>query len=164
VSDSSVTSSPPWLTKLQTTAAAASSTTAPPSPHRASAVTPAAGRSTSVVPIQLNKNAFQVKANPDGSLCERSPAVAQQMKLQHRRTFVDQFNDMLQQYGSTHEQQLLGCYDLIQKHGSASSLLCAAAKLWSENLPLTPEAKCKAEDAATCKEIIDNVALHIQSS
>jgi hypothetical protein len=80
------------------------------------------------------------------------------MKLQHGRTFVDQFNNMVQQYGSTHEQQLLLCYDLLKKQGPASSPLCAAAKLWSENLPLTPEAKRKAEDAATHKDIIDNVA------
>jgi hypothetical protein len=158
LSDSSVTSSPPRLTESQTTAAAAASTTAPPSPHRAIAVTPASGRRTSVVPVQLNKNAFQVKAKRDGSLCERSPEAARQMKWRHKMNFVDQFNDMVQKHGRTHEQQLLLCYDLLKKQKPTSSPLGAAAKLWSENLPLTPEAKCKAEDAATRKEIIDNVA------
>jgi hypothetical protein len=160
LSDSSVTSSPPRLTESQTTAAAAAaaSTTAPPSPHRASTVTPASGRRTSVVPVQLNKNAFQVKAKRNGSLCERSPEAAQKMKWCHKRNFVDQFNDMVQQHRRTHEQQLLLCYDLLKKQKPTSSPLGAAAKLWSKNLPLTPEVKCKAEDAATCEEIIDNVA------
>jgi hypothetical protein len=80
------------------------------------------------------------------------------MKWRHKMNFVDQFNDMVQKHGRTHEQQLLLCYELLKKQKPTSSPLGAAAKLWSENLPLTPEAKCKAEDAATCKEIIDNVA------
>jgi hypothetical protein len=125
LSDSSVTSSPPRLTESQTTAAAAESTTAPPSPHRAIAVTPASGRRTSVVPVQLNKNAFQVKAKRDGSLCERSPEAARLMKWRHKMNFVDQFNDMVQKHGRTHEQQLLLCYELLKKQKPTSSPLGA---------------------------------------